>query len=344
MGAGDTSDALSFDLDLSFSTHERRWQAILDRNVLANGKFLVGVNSTKVFCRPICPARLPNRKNVMFFKDVDEAIAAGFRACKRCRPESESASLGSCRTRIVTNACRTMEQDPKVTLTQLAQQSKLSKFHFQRIFKSIMGITPQQYKMTLRSGETDGKKIKKVVFAVGACYLGHILVAVSDRGICAIELGDDADELVRKIQQRFPTAEFSANHPHFDNLVSILGGTAESLRLLEWNLPLDIQGTAFQCRVWQSLREIPWGESRTYTDIANNIGSPAAVRAVAKACASNPLAIAIPCHRVVRTNQALAGYRWGLEKKKALREFEESSPEDNSGYEEFKAWVENCIA
>jgi AraC family transcriptional regulator, regulatory protein of adaptative response / methylated-DNA-[protein]-cysteine methyltransferase len=328
-------------LDLSFDNDERKWQSIIQRNPVANGAFVYGVISTKIFCRPICPARLPRRSNVVFFSNPNDAASAGFRSCMRCHPESDSSSLASTRATKIAKACRSIERNGKVSLDDLANESNLSKFHFQRIFKSVMGITPQQYKMAYQHSQKQ-KSAGRVVFAIGPCYLGHILVAVSERGICAIDLGDDPDTLIASIQHRFPSAEMSANNPEFNALVSILGGTAESSRILEWELPLDIQGTAFQHRVWNSLREIPWGNSRTYSDIARQIGSPAAIRAVARACAANPLAIAIPCHRIIRADGTPSGYKWGLEKKVALLQMEKKAT-DNEGLREFRGWVESCM-
>jgi AraC family transcriptional regulator of adaptative response/methylated-DNA-[protein]-cysteine methyltransferase len=328
-------------LDLSFENDEHKWQSVVNRNPLGNGAFVYAVISTKIFCRPVCPARLPKRDNVIFFADPWSAASAGFRPCLRCRPETDSESLQSTRTSTVTKACRSIEANGKVSLDELAKEANLSKFHFQRIFKAVTGITPQQYKMGYHKPQKSN--LGRVIFAVGPCYLGHILVAVSERGICAVDLGDDPELLVTEFQKRFSTAQIAANHPQFNNLISILGGTAESSRILEWELPLDIQGTAFQHRVWSSLREIPWGESRTYADIARNIGSPAAVRAVAKACAANPLAIAIPCHRVVRSDHTPSGYRWGLEKKMALAEIEISNVENDNDLEAFKLWVQGCM-
>jgi AraC family transcriptional regulator of adaptative response/methylated-DNA-[protein]-cysteine methyltransferase len=328
-------------LDLSFENDEHKWQSVVNRNPLGNGAFVYAVISTKIFCRPVCPARLPKRDNVIFFLDSWSAASAGFRPCLRCRPEADSESLQSTRTSIVTKACRSIEANSKIGLDELAKEANLSKFHFQRTFKAVTGITPQQYKMGYHKPQKSNPG--RVIFAVGPCYLGHILVAVSERGICAVDLGDDPELLVAEFQKRFPAGQIAANHPQFDNLISILGGTAESSRILEWELPLDIQGTAFQHRVWSSLREIPWGESRTYADIARNIGSPAAVRAVAKACAANPLAIAIPCHRVVRSDQTPSGYRWGLEKKMALSEIEISNVENDNDPEAFKLWVQGCM-
>jgi len=329
------------DLDLSFHNADEQWQAVLDRNPIASGQFLYGVTSTKVFCRPTCPSRRPKRSNAVFFPDSVAARKAGFRPCLRCKPESKNAQ-GAPTAAIIASACRTIERDQKISLDELAQQSKLSKFHFQRTFKKVTGITPQQYKTAQRSKPTMDPS--RVVFSVGPCYLGHILVAVSDRGICAVELGDDPAALIKSIQSRFPAAEICVNHPEFDNLVSLLAGAAESPRIEEWELPLDIQGTAFQHRVWNCLRRIPWGETRTYSDIAKLIGSPAAARAVAKACATNPIAIAIPCHRIVRASAAETGYRWGREKKKLLLDMEgDNSVHSGEALQEFKEWLERCM-
>jgi AraC family transcriptional regulator of adaptative response/methylated-DNA-[protein]-cysteine methyltransferase len=234
-----------------------------------------------------------------------------------------------------------MQKCGKITLDDLARESGMSKFHFQKVFKGITGITPQQYKMA-RHDMIKKRAAERVTFAVGPCYLGHILVGISERGICAITLGDDPDVLVQDLQKRFPRAVMSADNPDFNNLVSILAGAAESTRVNEWELPLDLQGTAFQHRVWNSLRQIPSGELRTYSDIAKSIGCPAAVRAVASACAANPLAIAIPCHRVIRADNGIGGYRWGIERKKALWEMEKVEREDE-GKKEFEQWVESCL-
>jgi len=326
------------EISISFASDEDKWRAVTDRNPVANNMFVYGVSTTKIFCRPGCPARLPRRTNAVFFTTPADAIAAGYRACMRCRP----AHSDTARATMITNACRIIDSNPKISLDELAKASNLSKFHFLRTFKSVTGITPQQYKMAARE-KTTTAAVGRVVFAVGPCYLGHILVAVSERGICAVELGDDPDVLIESFQHRFRNAEITANHPEFNSLISILGGTAESSRISEWELPLDIQGTAFQHRVWNSLRDIPWGQTRTYSDIATAIGSPAAVRAVAKACASNPVAIAIPCHRVVRSDHHPSGYRWGLERKSALYEMEQQNALEDAGLEEFRLWLENCM-
>ena len=331
------TDPLALATDLSFPTDAQKWTAILHRNPLANNKFLYAVVTTKVFCRPICPARLPRRCNVVFFACPRAAQTAGFRACLRCRPLESTTAGGS----LVEKACQSIEMGGDCSLDGLARQTGVSKFHVQRVFKGITGITPQQYKMA-HHDMNKTQQAKNVVFAVGPCYLGHILVAVSERGICAITLGDDPDILVQALQTRFPHAILSADNPDFNALVSILAGTAESARVSEWELPLDIQGTAFQHRVWNSLRQIPWGGLRSYSDIAESIGSHKAVRAVARACAANPLAIAIPCHRVVRADNGIGGYRWGVERKRALWEMEKMQPEEQ-GREEFEKWVQSCL-
>ena len=332
--------AISDDLDLSFHNIDEMWRAVLDRNPIASGQFLYGVTSTKVFCRPTCPSRRPKRSNVVFFRESVAAREAGFRPCLRCKPESKNAQSATTAA-VIAEACRTIARDQKISLDKLAQQSKLSKFHFQRTFKKVMGITPQRYKTAQRSKHATDPA--RVVFSVGPCYLGHILVAVSERGICAVDLGDDPAALITSIQSRFPDAEICANHPEFDKLIGILGGAAESPRIEEWELPLDIQGTAFQHRVWNCLREIPWGETRTYSDIAKLIGCPAAARAVGKACAANPIAIAIPCHRIVRASDAETGYRWGPERKKLLLDMEgDNSVHSEQVLQEFKEWLERC--
>lgn len=323
--------------DLSFPTYSEKWAAIVQRNPLANNKFLYAVLTTKVFCRPTCPARLPRRSNVLFFATALAAQTAGFRACLRCRPLSSTTASA----KLVEKACQNIKLGGKPSLDDLARESGLSKFHFQRVFKGITGISPQQYKMAHRDMIKE-RIADKVVFAVGPCYLGHILVGISERGICAITLGDDPDLLIQNLQNRYPKATMSPDNPDFNGLVSILSGAAESHRVNEWELPLDIQGTAFQHRVWNSLRQIPWGQMRSYSDIAKSIGSPAGVRAVASACAANPLAIGIPCHRVIRSDDGIGGYRWGVERKRALWEMEKMDCED-VGREELEKWVETCL-
>lgn len=327
--------------DFSFRHIDEKWQAVLDRNPVAGSEFVYGVKSTKIFCRPTCPSRRPKRSNAVFFNDAFSATAAGFRPCLRCKPQS-TLGPNSTTAETIAEACRIIKQNQKISLNELAQRVKLSKFHFQRTFKKVTGMTPQQYKTAQRSKPPEMPS--RVVFSVGPCYLGHILVAVSERGICAVDLGDDPAILVENIQSRFPTAEFCANHPEFDTLISILGGAAESPRIAEWELPLDIQGTAFQHRVWNALREIPWGETRTYSDVAKLIGSPAAVRAVARACAANPIAIAIPCHRIVRVSNTETVYRWGHERKKCLLDIEDGNgASSEESLEAFKAWLDGCI-
>jgi AraC family transcriptional regulator of adaptative response/methylated-DNA-[protein]-cysteine methyltransferase len=337
-------------------TDDERWQAVADRDRALDGTFLYGVVTTGVFCRPSCPSRIPNRGNVRFFTSAADAEATGLRACKRCDPTGPGGHER--RARLVADACRTIEAsfDP-VDLDALAADAGLSRFHFHRVFKAVTGLTPKAYAQAHRAarardelGEqptvTDaiyaagfgsngrfyassnerlgmtpselrhGGAGVDVRFAVGQCSLGAILVAASDRGICAIELGDDPDALLARFQDRFHQARL-VNDPAYDDLVARVVGLVEHPEL-GTDLPLDVQGTAFQERVWRALREVPAGTTTTYAEVARRIGAPTSFRAVAQACGANKLAVAIPCHRVVRTDGDLSGYRWGIERKRAL--------------------------
>lgn len=338
-----------------------RWQQVLAREALADGQFYYAVNTTGVYCRPSCGARPARPEHVAFYLTTEAAEAAGFRACKRCKPNQ--ASLLEAHAAMVAQACRLIEAAETVpTLAVLAADAGLSAFHFHRVFKAMTGLTPKAYasahrQQTLRqkldgqmtvtaamyaagygsssrfyasSTQTLGMKplayVKggahtDIYFALGACSLGSILVASSDKGVCAIALGDDPEALLRELQDRFPHAQLMGGDATFEALVAQVVGLIEVPRI-GLALPLDIQGTAFQQRVWQALREIPPGETVTYTDLAHKIGRPTAVRAVASACAANTIAVAIPCHRVVRQDGLLSGYRWGIARKQALLEKE----------------------
>ena len=341
----------------SFSNDENRWAAVVRRDAEADGKFFYSVRTTGVYCRPSCPARLARRENVGFHASCVDAEKAGFRACKRCRPkepalaEQRAASVTkACRL------IETAEVAPD--LGTLAKAAGMSRFHFHRVFKAVTGVTPKVYAaahrtrrmktellrggtvteaiygagfnsngrfyatsskmlgmtpMKFRSGG-DGVSIR---FAVGECSLGSILVAATERGICAILLGDDPQGLAHDLQDRFPKAHISGGDRDFEQLVAKAVGFVEA-PALGFDLPLDVRGTAFQQRVWRALQRIPAGATASYADIAKRIGAPKAVRAVAQACASNTIAVAIPCHRVVRNDGALSGYRWGVERKRAL--------------------------
>ena len=334
-----------------------RWPLVQARSPEADGKFFYSVRTTGVYCRPSCPSRHARPENVRFHESRDAAERAGFRACRRCRPDRPSPAEQHAAQ--VTQACRMIETSDRMpTLEALAGAVGVSPFHFHRVFKSVTGLTPRAYAAAHRTnrvraeltrsesvtsaiydsgyesnsrfyGEasrvlgmtpTDyraGGKGAEIRFAVGQCSLGAILVARSDRGICAIHLGEDPDALVRELQDRFPLATLVGGDAEFEGLVAQVVGFVEAPST-GLDLPLDVRGTAFQQRVWQALREIPLGATATYREIAARIGAPTSVRAVAGACAANPLAVAIPCHRVVRTDGALSGYRWGVERKRQL--------------------------
>ncbi|HEX6668637.1 MAG TPA: bifunctional DNA-binding transcriptional regulator/O6-methylguanine-DNA methyltransferase Ada [Gemmatimonadales bacterium] len=334
-----------------------RWAAVVARRAAADGSFFYSVRTTGVYCRPSCGARLPRPENVRFHATREEAEKAGFRPCKRCRPDRPA--LAERHAAMVTEACRLIETSSAApALEELAARFGMSQFHFHRIFKSVTGLTPREYAAAHRGervrrelgaapsvtaaiyesgyssngrfyGESErvlgmtptefraGGANAEIRFAVGECSLGSILVARSGRGVCAILLGDDPDALARELQDRFPRATLIGGDPGFEDLVARVVGLVEAPRV-GLDLPLDVRGTAFQQRVWRALREIPAGTTVSYREIARRIGSPASIRAVAHACAANPLAVAIPCHRVVRSDGGLAGYRWGVERKRAL--------------------------
>jgi AraC family transcriptional regulator, regulatory protein of adaptative response / methylated-DNA-[protein]-cysteine methyltransferase len=337
---------------------DRRWAAVIARDRKADGTFYYSVKTTGVYCRPSCAARRPNRRNVEFHVTRDEAERAGFRPCRRCRPDRESSDRLQAAT--IAKICRLIESTEHMPdLSELARRAGLSPYHFHRTFKAITGVTPRAYAAAHRSrrvrdelkkrsktvteaiydagfssggrfyessdhvlGMTPseyraGGRTTRIHFAVGECSLGSILVAQSARGVCAILLGDDPEALVRDLQDRFPEATFVGNDRTFESVVSTVVGFVEKPSN-GLDLPLDIRGTAFQQRVWEALRRIPVGSSVSYTEIARRIGAPRAVRAVARACAANPLAVAIPCHRVIRTDGSQSGYRWGIERKRAL--------------------------
>jgi AraC family transcriptional regulator, regulatory protein of adaptative response / methylated-DNA-[protein]-cysteine methyltransferase len=334
-----------------------RWARVVARDRSMDGRFYYSVSTTGIYCRPSCASRTANPKNVRFHDSIADAETAGFRACKRCKPDQASPDAQNVAT--VARICRLIEQAEEVpALAELARAAGLSPGYFHRVFKSVAGVTPKVYAAAHRAGKvrdelgrsstvtkaihnagfnSNGRFYEKsgemlgmtptdyraggantaIRFAVGECSLGSILVAKSPKGVCAILIGDDPEVLVRDLQDRFPRAQLIGGDSAFEKLVANVVGLIEAPGL-GLDLPLDVRGTAFQQRVWTALREIPTGTTVTYTDIARKIGAPKAVRAVAGACAANPLAVAIPCHRVVRSDGALSGYRWGIERKRAL--------------------------
>ncbi|MGH9545058.1 MAG: bifunctional DNA-binding transcriptional regulator/O6-methylguanine-DNA methyltransferase Ada [Terriglobales bacterium] len=332
-----------------------RWASVVARDPEVT--FFYSVKTTGVYCRPSCAARLAKPENVQFHATCEDAEEAGFRPCKRCKPDQ--ASRVEPHAEKIASACRLIESsETPPNLEVLARHVGLSTYHFHREFKAATGLTPKEYATAHRDNlvrkslnksdtvtgaiydagynsnsrfyETSNQVLgmtpsnyraggpqRDIRFAVGECSLGSILVAQSDRGICAILLGEDPDSLVRDLQDQFPKANLIGGDAAFEGLVAKVVGFVEAPGL-GLDLPLDVRGTAFQQRVWQALGKIPAGSTASYTDIAKLIGSPNSIRAVAQACGANALAVAIPCHRVVRNDGALSGYRWGVERKRAL--------------------------
>ena len=340
-----------------------RWARVAARDRAADGQFWYSVATTGVYCRPSCPSRTANPKNVQLHDTLDAARATGFRPCKRCNPEG--LSIEGKNAAIVARACRLIEEsEDEPSLSDLAAAAGRSASYFHRMFKAITGLTPKDYAAAhcaakVRQGLEAGNSVTEAIydagfnssgrfyekstdmlgmtptqyragganeqirFAVGETSLGAILVASSGKGVASILLGDDPDQLVRNLQDRFPKAHLIGADPDYEALVARVVGFVEAPGL-GLDLPLDVRGTAFQQRVWQALQEIPAGQTVSYAEIARRVGSPKAVRAVAGACAANNLAVAIPCHRVVRNDGALSGYAWGVERKRVLLDREKA--------------------
>jgi len=339
-----------------------RWAALQARDPAAG--FVYAVKTTGVYCRPGSASRLPKPENIEFFDSPEAAEAAGYRPSRRAAVDRAAVTARHAAL-IAQACRHIGSTPGVPSLHELAARAGMSPHHFHRIFKAVTGLTPRTYAGALRASHVrdrleDATSITEAIyeagfgsgsrfyesssrrlgmqprqyraggvdaeirFAVGQCSLGAILVAQSERGICAISIGDDADELVRNLQDQFPRAMLIGGDAGFERTVAIVVGFVESPSLgLE--LPLDVRGTVFQERVWQALRKIPFGKTVTYTEIARQIGLPGAVRAVANACGANRLAVAIPCHRVVRSDGSLSGYRWGVERKRQLLERETES-------------------
>ncbi|WP_425452776.1 bifunctional DNA-binding transcriptional regulator/O6-methylguanine-DNA methyltransferase Ada [Trinickia dinghuensis] len=346
-------------MDTAYQTDTERWDAVVGRDAQADGAFFYAVATTGVFCRPSCASRLPRRENVSFFGTTGEARAAGFRPCKRCQPEGLPRDMAIVERAC---AALDADPHARLTLAQLSEAVHVSPFHLQRLFKRIVGVSPREYQAArrgaaLRAALQRGEGVtraaldagfnspsrlydsvagelgmapsayrkkgegRRLYYAYAATALGHVLVAATDKGICRIAFGDDGTELVQALRHAFVKADLVEDReriaPFIEQIDAYLCGRREI-----FDLPLDVSTTAFRQRVWDALRNIPYGETRSYTQIAELLGAPRAVRAVASACASNEVALAIPCHRVLQKGGALAGYRWGLARKAALLDAE----------------------
>jgi len=337
---------------------QHKWQQVMARDARQDGRFVFAVRTTGVYCRPSCPSRRPRPESVEFFSNPNDAERAGYRACLRCKPtEISSQTQYVTRARqLLDNA------EGVLTLSALSKRVGLSPFHLQRLFKRATGLSPREYqsarrmqhvKAGLRRGDdvttalydagfgspsrlyerapqqmgmTPGEYRRggagvRITFAIAPTELGRLLVAATERGLCTVRFGDNATELERDLRQEFHAASLhrddAAMKPYLDPLLAAVRGENTTI-----DLPLDVRATAFQTKVWEKLRQIPRGETRSYSEIAREIGEPRAVRAVARACATNPVALAVPCHRVVRSDGELAGYRWGVERKQKLLDSE----------------------
>ena len=350
---------------------EQHWQAVLTRDMQADGTFVYAVRSTKIYCKPSCPSRKPKREQVLFFLQPQAAEQAGYRACRRCQPQQ---SKNGAEPTVVEQICTYIEQhlDETLTLAQLGESIHMSPYHLQRIFKQAMGITPRQYRETrrlkqfkdrLREGEAvtsalydvgygsssrlyerapahlgmtptiyrRGGKGMQIAYTIVESTLGLLLVAATEKGVCAVYLGDQNEELESILRQEYPAAEIEKDSngqltEWLHQLLQYLDGQENQRDQVyrQLNLPIDVQATAFQWQVWEMLRNIPVGQTRTYAEIAGSIGDKNKARAVANACASNPVALIVPCHRVVRGDGQVGGYRWGAERKRRLL-FQEKS-------------------
>ena len=346
------------------AAHDPRWNAVLARDASRDGEFVFAVSSTGVYCRPSCAARRPRRENVRFFGRPEQAEQAGYRACLRCRPKSFNGNTESAGVKAICRFIEQHLDEP-LTLDRLGKEFRQSPFHLQRRFKAVLGITPREYadscrlrllKRNLQAGDSVTRamydagygsssrlyektasqlgmtpdKYRRGAIAAAIRYtcadspLGRMLIAATDRGICSIQFARSDGELMEGLKREFPFAARKADEGGLKSWVSALlrhmrGKDADA------SLPLDIRATAFQRRVWAYLQSIPFGATRSYSQVAKGIGRPSAVRAVARACATNPVAVAIPCHRVVRQDGSMGGYRWGIERKKTLLELEQTA-------------------
>lgn len=348
-------------------SNDQRWTLVMNRTLKADGEFVYAVKSTGIFCRPSCPSRRPRRDLVEFFDSPQQAQNAGYRPCRRCLPLQQNPQVEK-----IEAACRYIEAhaEERLGLSQIAAHAGVSPFHFQRLFKRALGISPRQYQQAQRTARfkqalhkeariTDaiyeagyssssrayengteqlgmtptafrrhGEGVS-IQYTIVESDLGRMLIAATPRGICSVRFGESDRMLENELRQEFSAAELSRHDRNLrtfaESVVKSLAGAASGV------VPIDIQGTAFQQRVWNALRTIPRGQTRSYADIAKQIGKPKAVRAVANACASNPVAVVVPCHRVVQKNGSLAGYRWGVKRKEALLRAEQQARTTEGG-------------
>jgi AraC family transcriptional regulator of adaptative response/methylated-DNA-[protein]-cysteine methyltransferase len=343
-------------------TEERYWQAATARDRRADGTFVLAVRSTRIYCRPSCPARRPLRRNVIFFRTQQEAETQGFRACLRCRPNELAGSIA-----LVQHATKLLaagSEDP-LRLAGVAEKLRTSPATLRRAFAQVTGLTPRdlaealridRFKSMLRGGRsiTDalyetgygsasrvyersnaqlgmtpaayrkGGLGMKITYTIAKSPLGKVLVGATEKGVSAVYLGDDNAKLIAALREEYPRAEIAAAGESYGRWVQEIVGRIEG-RQPQVEVPLDLQATAFQRRVWQELQKIPRGTTRTYSQVARAVGNPRAVRAVARACAMNPVSVVVPCHRVIREDGKLAGYRWGLGRKEELLAQEQKS-------------------
>ncbi|MGA2881724.1 MAG: bifunctional DNA-binding transcriptional regulator/O6-methylguanine-DNA methyltransferase Ada [Bryobacteraceae bacterium] len=340
------------------------WNAVAARDRAMDGVFFYAVMSTGIYCRPSCPSKRPRRENVVFFRAREAAERAGFRACKRCKPDSGYQRDPN--AQIVENVCRYIDTHPDepVTLEALGRVLGISPFYLQRTFKTLTGITPRAYAdsrrlSSLKAGLREGHSVTRslydagygsssrlyerassqlgmtpsryrkqgsgvtIQYAIASTRIGNMLLAATERGICSIRFGDSVADLERELHTEYPKAEIARSDRKLGEQVKAVRAIIQGESTA--SLPLDIQATAFQRRVWQALQAIPRGTTKSYSNIAADIGQPKAARAVARACATNPVAVAIPCHRVVREDGSMGGYRWGVERKKKLLALEAGS-------------------
>ena len=343
------------------SNESQAWHAVLERDRRYDGLFVYAVRSTGVYCRPSCPSRRPRQEQVEFFEQPKAAESAGYRSCRRCKPTANGVSeLSETITRVCRYIDESDGEAPK--LERLADLVQMSPFHLQRTFKQALGISPRQYaelrrflrfRTRLQKGDDvttamyeagfnspsrlyerstsalgmtpsvyrSGGRGQKIRFAVADTKLGHMLVAATDQGVCAVRFGESLVALEKELRGEFPEAEITSDDKKLSVFVKDISRLAEG-RPATHDIPLDIRHTAFQAKVWQALRNIEPGKTKSYREVAREIGDPNAVRAVARACASNPVALVIPCHRVVRSDGDISGYRWGVERKKRILEGE----------------------